>query len=94
MVVYLGRVVELAEANSLCASPKHPYTQALISAVPIPDPVIERNRKRVKLSGDLESPLDPTAALRFLPGKIASGELEYVPQLLEVAPGHFVAEFE
>ena len=94
MVVYLGRVVELAEANRLCASPQHPYTQALISAVPIPDPEIERNRKRVKLSGDLASPLDPTAALRFLPGKIASGELEYVPQLLEVAPGHFVAEFE
>ena len=94
MVVYLGRVVELADANRLCASPQHPYTQALISAVPIPDPEIERNRKRVKLSGDLASPLDPTAALRFLPGKVASGELEYVPQLLEVEPGHFVAEFE
>ncbi|MCL4157658.1 UNVERIFIED_CONTAM: hypothetical protein GTU68_002126 [Idotea baltica] len=94
MVVYLGRVVELAEATDLCTSPQHPYTQALISAVPIPDPKVERSRKRVKLKGDLASPLDPTAALRFLPSKLHAGELDYVPQLLEQTPGHFVAEHE
>lgn len=94
MVVYLGRVVELAEAGELCTSPKHPYTQALISAVPIPDPIVERSRKRIKLTGDLASPLDPTAALRFLPSKLAAGELDYNPKLLETTPGHFVAEHD
>lgn len=94
MVLYLGRIVELADAAELCNTPMHPYTKALISAVPIPDPVIERTRKRIKLSGDMASPLDPTAALRFMPSKLASGEGDYIPRLVEKSPGHFVAEHD
>lgn len=94
MVMYLGRIVELADASDLCDNPLHPYTRALISAVPIPDPRIERNRTRIKLSDDILSPTDPTAALRFMPGKLVSGRADYIPQLLECRPGHFVAEHD
>lgn len=94
MVLYLGRIVEMADAAELCNTPLHPYTQALISAVPIPDPAIERTRRRIRLSGDLASPLDPTAALRFLPSKLASGERDYIPRLVERSAGHFVAEHD
>ncbi len=94
MVLYLGRIVELSDSATICTSPKHPYTQALISAVPIPDPKIERSRKRLRLPGELPSPLDPKAALRFLPSKLAGGEFDYVPQLHETSPGHFVAEHD
>lgn len=94
MVVYLGRIVEIADACSLCDKPIHPYTQALISAVPVPDPRIERTRERFRLSGDIPSPVDPAAALRFMPSKLAAGEHDYIPRLLEITPGHFVAEFD
>ena len=94
MVLYLGRMVELSDATSICTNPQHPYTQALISAVPIPDPVAERARQRLNLPGDLPSPLDPKAALRFLPSKLTAGADTYVPQMTEVSPGHFVAEHD
>lgn len=94
MVLYLGRVVELGEAGDICTAPQHPYTRALISAVPVPDPIVERKRKRLRLPGELPSPMDPKAALRFLPTKLAAGEEDYVPQLREVAQGHFVAEHD
>lgn len=94
MVLYLGRMVELSDATSICTKPQHPYTQALISAVPIPDPVAERARQRLNLPGDLPSPLDPKAALRFLPSKLTDGADTYVPQMTEVSPGHFVAEHD
>ena len=94
MVLYLGRIVELGDAKVICGSPRHPYTQALISAVPIPDPVIERSRSRIRLPGELPSPTDPKAALRFMPSKLAQGLDDYVPQLLEPASGHFVAEHD
>ncbi len=94
MVIYLGRIVELAESTVICTRPQHPYTQALISAVPIPDPFIERKRQRLQLPGELPSPMDPKAALRFLPSKLAEGEESYVPQLQEVSVGHFVAEHD
>lgn len=94
MVVYLGRIVEIADADTLCLNPLHPYTKALISAVPIPDPAIERARKRVKLKGELLSPVDSTARLRFMPSKLASGEVDYIPRLTETTPGHFVAEHD
>ena len=94
MVLYLGRIVELSGSKAICSTPKHPYTQALISAVPIPDPVAERARKRITLPGDLPSPLDVKAALRFLPSKLNAGQHDYVPQMQEVAPGHFVAEHD
>lgn len=94
MVLYLGRVVELGEAGVICSKPLHPYTQSLISAVPIPDPEVERSRKRIKLPGELPSPLDSKAALRFLPSQLNAGNVSYVPQLSEVAPGHYVAEHD
>ena len=70
MVLYLGRVVETASREELFANPHHPYTRALLSAVPSPDPVRERNRVKVKLHGDLPSPLDPKASLRFMKSRL------------------------
>jgi peptide/nickel transport system ATP-binding protein len=92
MVLYLGRVVELAPAAALYGDPRHPYTRALLSAVLSPDPKVERARKRELLTGDLPSPLDPKAPLTFLKSRL--NMLDYRPRLEEVAPGHFVAEHD
>ncbi|MEZ5997140.1 MAG: dipeptide ABC transporter ATP-binding protein [Hyphomonas sp.] len=96
MVLYLGRVVELAGRNAIYTDARHPYTKALIAAVPNADPKSERTRERLKLTGDLPSPLDSRAALRFLKSKLTDdAEAEqYRPQLIEVTPGHFVAEHD
>jgi len=96
MVLYLGRIVELADRHTIYLDPQHPYTKALISAVPIPDPKIERERSKVRLSGDLPSPLDSRAALTFLKSRMIDDPdaEQYVPKLIEVAPGHFVAEHD
>ena len=96
MVLYLGRVMELASREQLYDDPRHPYTKALLSAAPIPDPKIERTRKRVRLTGEPPSPMDPLAALRFLPSRLPKGPGEdiYSPALMEVAPGHLVSEFD
>ncbi len=96
MVLYLGRVVELADRGQIYDDARHPYTQALISAVPIPDPAIEKSRKRLQLEGDLPSPMDPRAQLRFLKSKLVDDPdaEQYKPKLIEVAPGHFVAEHD
>ncbi|MEO1039144.1 MAG: dipeptide ABC transporter ATP-binding protein [Pseudomonadota bacterium] len=96
MVLYLGRVVEMADRGAIYEDARHPYTKALISAVPIPDPKIEKSRERLKLSGDLPSPLDSRASLRFMKSKLVDDEdaEQYRPKLIEVAPGHWVAEHD
>ncbi len=95
MVMYLGRVVETADRDSIYNDARHPYTKALISAAPIPDPKIEKSRKRIKLEGDLPSPMDAKAQLRFMKSKLVDGDGEqYRPQLIEVARGHLVAEHD
>ena len=96
LVLYLGRVVELADRERIYAAPQHPYTKALLSAAPIPDPAIERTRKRLKLVGEPPSPMDPRAAFRFLPSRLPVDPSAPVlpPQLKEIAPGHLVAEFD
>jgi peptide/nickel transport system ATP-binding protein len=92
MVLYLGRIVEFADRDAIYEDARHPYTQSLISAVPVPDPRVERTRERLRLPGELPSPLDPGAAYRFLPSR--RGTTGPLPQLEEVAPGHWVAEHD
>jgi len=96
MVLYMGRIMEQADRDRIYATARHPYTKALLSAAPIPDPKIERTRQRVKLVGEAPSPLDPKTAFRFLPSRLAVDAETPVlpPRLEEVEPGHFVSEFE
>lgn len=96
MVLYLGRIVELADRNAIYEDARHPYTQGLIAAVPNADPRGERARERVKLTGDLPSPLDSRAALRFLKSKLVDDPNvdQYQPQLVKVGQDHWVAEHD
>jgi oligopeptide/dipeptide ABC transporter ATP-binding protein len=96
MVLYMGRVMEEAVAAALYRDARHPYTLALLSAAPVPDPAVARTRPRRKLPGEPPSPMDPLTSLRFLPSKLPADPLAevYVPRLQVVAPGHRVAEFD
>jgi oligopeptide transport system ATP-binding protein len=92
-VMYLGRLVELADSDELFANPLHPYTRALLAAVPIPDPDIERRRAHQVMKGEVPSPMNPPSGCVFHPRcplAVESCRME-VPQLRELKPGHWVA---
>jgi oligopeptide transport system ATP-binding protein len=92
-VMYLGRIVELADSVELYREPLHPYTQALLSAVPIPDPTIEKKRQRIILQGDVPSPINPPPGCRFhtrCPIAIDKCRVED-PPFIDYGGGHFAA---
>jgi oligopeptide transport system ATP-binding protein len=92
-VMYLGHIVEVADRNELYDNPLHPYTRALLSAVPIPDPIVEAERERIILTGDVPSPMNPPPGCVFhtrCPVMIDECQDES-PELREVSPGHWVA---
>lgn len=95
-VMYLGHMMELAGSEQLYDRPLHPYTKALLSAIPIADPEIQRTRKRIQLEGDVPSPIDPKPGCRFVERCPYAGEecRGKDPEIEEVLPGHFVACFK
>ena len=92
-VMYLGCLVELAESNELYCNPQHPYTKALLSAIPVPNPKIERNKKRIELQGEVPSPINPKPGCRFKERCKYAKEVcgQVTPELKEIDKNHFVA---
>ncbi len=92
-VMYLGKIMEITDSDELYGNPLHPYTNALLSAVPIPDPVVDRGRKRILLSGDVPSPINPPKGCHFNPRceRVMDICREQEPELKDVGTGHWVA---
>jgi len=92
-VMYLGRVAELADSEDLYELPLHPYTQALLSAIPVPDPEVEAKRKRIILEGDVPSPVNPPSGCNFHPRCWKAQQIcrEVIPPLEEKQPNHYAA---
>ncbi len=92
-VMYLGQVVELADEKELYAHPLHPYTEALMSAIPIADPRIQKQRERIVLEGDVPSPANPPSGCRFHPRCRYAEEIcsQEIPNFVDAGNGHFVA---
>ena len=98
-VMYLGKIVEIAEKDELFKTPLHPYTQALLSAVPIPDPDRQSLKEAIYLKGEVPSPVNPPEGCRFHPrcqefSQVCEKRLQEEPPLIEVSEGHFVACFK
>jgi oligopeptide transport system ATP-binding protein len=91
--MYLGKIVELTDRETLYAHPLHPYTQALLSAIPVPDREIEETRQRILLEGDLPSPANPPKGCNFSTRCPVAIDIcqEVDPEFIEVAPNHFCA---
>jgi oligopeptide transport system ATP-binding protein len=92
-VMYLGHMVELADCDELFDNPLHPYTQALLEAVPIPDPDLEKGREHKIIKGEIPSPINPPSGCVFHPRcpKAVDSCKQQIPEFREVKPGHWVA---
>jgi oligopeptide transport system ATP-binding protein len=92
-VMYLGKIMEITNSDELYDNPLHPYTQALLSAVPIPDPAVDRQRKRVLLTGDVPSPINPPPGCNFHPRCHMAIDIcrEQTPEFRDIGNDHFVA---
>ena len=93
IVMYLGTMVEFADAEELYENPLHPYTQVLLSSIPVADPHLVREKKRIMVKGEIPSPINPPDCCRFVERCPYAAEecRKHLPALQEVKPGHFVA---
>jgi oligopeptide transport system ATP-binding protein len=92
-VMYLGKIVELTDRRALYANPQHPYTQALLSAIPLPDPAAEERRQRIPLRGEVPSPVEPPKGCRFNTRCPLAKDVCFntEPEFRQTAPDHWVA---